>query len=129
MATVRMSGVTHRGGSRSRNEDSFGFGGGLAVHDDGLIESVVVTDGPCLAVVADGLGGAGIPRGGAGGAPAVRGGALHVGRVRAAQGAAARVRSVCCPRPAGRDFCRGRAAAATIRANAGKEEVSGAEAK
>ena len=57
MVTVRMSGVTHRGTARSRNEDSLGFSGGVAGHRDGSIESLVVADRRWMAVVADGLGG------------------------------------------------------------------------
>jgi PPM family protein phosphatase len=57
MVRVRISGVTQCGTGRSRNEDSIGCSGGGGVRADGSMESLIVTGAPCLAVVADGLGG------------------------------------------------------------------------
>jgi serine/threonine protein phosphatase PrpC len=57
MTRFRISGATHRGTVRDRNEDSFGASGFDPPLDDGAVTSVVVPLGPCIAVVADGLGG------------------------------------------------------------------------
>jgi len=59
MTGVRIVGTTHRGLVRSINEDTFGVSGQLAARSgpDGALTVVENAPVPCLAVVADGLGG------------------------------------------------------------------------
>jgi len=57
MNPIRISGTTHRGFVRDRNEDAFGASGFVPAYEDGIVESVVVSLRSCVAVVADGLGG------------------------------------------------------------------------
>lgn len=54
---VRISAATHTGAVRHSNEDYYDATDLRYSSVDGEVVSVVVTDGPCLAVVADGLGG------------------------------------------------------------------------
>lgn len=54
---VRVSAATHTGAVRHRNEDYYDATGLRCSSVDGEVVSAVVTDGPCLAIVADGLGG------------------------------------------------------------------------
>lgn len=57
MTRFHLSAVTHTGSVRRANEDAYGATGLAASSIDGEVVSTTVSVGPCLAVVADGLGG------------------------------------------------------------------------
>ena len=57
MRETRIWGVTHTGCVRQRNEDSYGALGLGGVLSGGKVNRATVAGAPCLAVVADGLGG------------------------------------------------------------------------
>lgn len=57
MTTVRIVAATHTGSVRTRNEDCYGATSLTTSRADGVVVSTEVTEIPCLAVVADGLGG------------------------------------------------------------------------
>lgn len=57
MTTVRIAAVTHIGLVREKNEDHYGATALAASRLDGDMVTTTVADLPCLAVVADGLGG------------------------------------------------------------------------
>ena len=57
MTSVRIVAATHTGNVRSKNEDRYGATGLTASSTDGEIVTTEVIALPCLAVVADGLGG------------------------------------------------------------------------
>ena len=54
---IRVWAATHIGSVRVRNEDSYGATGLLASRPDGDVVTTEIVGEPCLAVVADGLGG------------------------------------------------------------------------
>ena len=54
---ISITAASHRGLARDRNEDHYGASGIMMASEDGKALSVTITDGFCLAVVADGLGG------------------------------------------------------------------------
>ncbi len=57
MRTVSISAATHTGVVRRENEDAYGATDLVVSRVDGEVVSAVVTSGPCLVVVTDGLGG------------------------------------------------------------------------